>query len=280
MEKEKSYASHLEGFKDSLHRNEKSQATIKKYTREIGQLIDYLNGRKITKDLLIDYREYLQNLNLVQTVNGKLSAINAFLEYMGLQCCKLKLFRVQRAAFVDEKRELTEQEYKRLLDAAKKQDDDRLYHLMLTIAGTGIRISELKFITIDALEKGQAKIYLKGKGRTILLQKSLRTRLMKYVKGQGIREGYVFQTKSGKPLDRSNICHDMKKLCKLAEVEPGKVFPHNCRHLFARTFYAIEKNLAHLADILGHSSIETTRIYVAASAKAYEETLDKMCLLL
>ena len=199
---------------------------------------------------------------------------------IGLPALRLKFFRVQRRAFIDEKRELTEAEYRRLLSAAKAQGNNRMYCLLMTIAGTGIRISELRFITVKAVQKGRAEIRLKGKTRTILLTKELRSRLLKYISQCGISNGCVFRTRSGRPLDRSNVCHDMKKLCRDAAVDPNKVFPHNLRHLFARVFYAVEKNLAHLAVVLGHSSIETTRIYVAASAREYEKTLCRMRLII
>ena len=215
-----------------------------------------------------------------QTVDRTLSSINAFLEFCGWQDCKIKLLKVQRKAFLDETRELSEAEYKQLLAAAQAKGNERLYLVMLTICGTGIRVSELQHITVEAAQTGRAEICMKGKNRTVLLQKELRTRLLKYAKELGINEGHIFRTRSGKPLDRTNICHDMKKLCASARVDSRKVFPHNLRHLFARSFYAIEKNLAHLADILGHSRIETTRIYVAASAAAHERILNKMRLIL
>lgn len=270
----------IQRFQEHMYLNEKACSTIHKYIHEINSLKKFLADRCITKVLLIEYRDLLQERNQSQTVNGKLSAINAFLEFMGLQHCKLKLLRVQRKAFIEENRELTEHEYRRLLKTADGQGNDRLYHLMLTIAGTGIRISELQFITMEAIQRGQVEIRMKGKSRTILLAKDLKIKLLKYAETHEIKNGYIFRTRSGMPLDRSNICHDMKKLCKKANINPDKVFPHNFRHLFARSFYRIEKNLAHLADILGHSSIETTRIYVAASAKSYERTLRSMNLIL
>lgn len=270
----------IRDFRDDMRKKEKAKATIHKYAREIEQLENFLRGKPITKDAILEYRECLQKRNQVQTVNGKLSAINSFLSFIGLDCLRLKFLRIQRRAFIEENRELTEPEYKQLLEAARNEGNNRLYHLMLTVAGTGIRISELQFITVEAVKKGRAEIRLKGKSRVVLIQKDLGTRLIKYSKEEGIHAGHIFRTKNGNPLDRSNVCHDMKKLCKSTGVNPKKVFPHNFRHLFARTFYAIEKNLAHLADILGHSSIETTRIYVAASAKSYERTLCKMHLIL
>lgn len=280
MKQKRITSDEIERFQSSMYRNEKACATIKKYVHEIELLQNFLAGRCITKMLMIEYRKTLQKDNQAQTVNGKLSAINAFLDFMNMPDCKMKLLRVQRKAFIEENRELSEAEYKRLLVEAKAQKNERLYHVMLTIAGTGIRISELQFITVEAVLKGMAEIRLKGKCRTVLLPANLKIKLTTYAKSKGIRQGYLFRTRNGKPLDRSNICHDMKKLCKSANINADKVFPHNFRHLFARTFYKIEKNLAHLADILGHSSIETTRIYVAASAKTYEQTLSSMRLII
>lgn len=280
MKKERITLRQIDLFQTYMREEEKAEATIQKYVREIQRLQEFLDGRIITKTFLMEYRNFLQEKNRVRTVNGKLSAINAFLDYMNLSNCKLKLFRIQRKAFIDENRELSEVEYKRLLDRAKMQEDDRLYHIMLTIAGTGIRVSELRFITVEAVQRGQAEIRLKGKSREVLLNNDLKIKLIRYAKERGISSGCVFRTKSGNPLDRSNICHDMKKLSREARINPNKVFPHNLRHLFARVFYHIEKNLAHLADILGHSSIETTRIYVAVSARTCEQTLNNMHLIL
>ena len=180
----------------------------------------------------------------------------------------------------DDDRNLSEAEYKRLLKAAREKNNNRLYYVMLTLCATGIRVSELKFITLEAVKNGKAEINLKGKIRTIVLHKELIRKLKKYADEQGINSGYLFRTSSGKSLDRSNICHDMKKLCKTAKVNPKKVFPHNLRHLFAKSYYAIEKNLARLADILGHSSVETTRIYVATGKREHERILQQMKLII
>ena len=267
-------------FSSWLLERERSGATLEKYLREVRLLSDFLKGREITKQLLLEYREQLREKFKAVTVNGKLSALNAFLDCIGLAHCRLRLLRVQRKAFIEESRELNENEYRRLLEAAKAEGNERLYHLMVTVCGTGIRISELKFITVEAISIGRAEISLKGKNRTVLLQKQLCSRLHEYAAKNGITGGIIFRTRTGRPLDRSNVCHDMKKLCESAGVLPDKVFPHNLRHLFARSFYAVEKNLAHLADILGHSSIETTRIYVAASASFYERTLHRMRLII
>jgi len=181
---------------------------------------------------------------------------------------------------VEEYRELSRDEYRRLLGAAKDRGDDRLYHVMIAICGTGIRISELKYITVEAVRNGRAEISMKGKERLLLIPKALKNKLLQYAARNKIFQGCLFITKNKKPLDRSNIWHDMKRLCQAARVNEQKVFPHNLRHLFARSFYAIEKNIAHLADILGHSNIETTRIYVAASARTCKRTMDKMQLVI
>ena len=269
----------IQAFGAELHLNEKSKATVEKYTMAVRRLMEYLQGMELTKVRLLEYRKYLQTQMKAQTVNGALSAIHAFLDFAGWQECKVKFLKVQRQAFLNESRELSKAEYKRLLSVAKKRGNERLYLLMMTICGTGIRVSELPYITVEAVVSGRAEIRMKGKIRTILLQKELRNRLKRYAKEREIESGLIFRTKSGTPLDRSNICHDMKKLCADAKVEASKVFPHNLRHLFARTFYTIEKNLAHLADVLGHSRIETTRIYVAVSATAHQRVLNRMRLI-
>lgn len=270
----------IQAFENDLYLNEKSKATIKKYVKSVRKLAEFLEGAELTKQRLLEYREYLQTQNKAQTVNGALSAIHAFLDFCGKQDCKVKLLKVQRQVFLQEARELSRKEYKCLLHAALTKKNERLYLLMLTIGSTGIRISELVYITVDALKHGRAEICMKGKNRTIILHKELRKKLLKYAKKQGIESGHIFRTKSGKPLDRSNVCHDMKKLSEEARVDAGKIFPHNLRHLFARTFYAIEKNLAYLADVLGHSRIETTRMYVAASVTAHEKILNQMKLVI
>lgn len=270
----------LQGFKDELYHNEKSRATIDKYVRSVECLSEFLNGRGISKELLISYREELLKKYKAQTVNGALSAINAYLDYCRMPGMKIRLLKVQRQPFLEESRELSREEYKRLLSTARRRKDCRLYMILLTLGSTGIRISELMFITVEAVKEGRAQIRLKGKNRTVILQKELCGRLRAYAGKRGIKSGCIFQTRSGRLIDRSNICHDMKKLSLEAKVEPCKVFPHNLRHLFARAFYEVEKNLAHLADVLGHSRIETTRIYVAVSASAHEKILNKIRLII
>ena len=270
----------LQAFEEELYINEKSKATREKYIRAVRRLGEYLGDRELTKRRLVEYREHLQAEHKAQTVNGALTAIHSFLSFQGWEECRVKLLKVQRQAFLEESRELSEEEYKRLLETAEKQGKERLSLLMQTVCGSGIRIGELVYITVEAARAGRAEIRMKGKNRTILLQNRLRKKLLRYAKEQGIEKGHIFRTRRGKPLDRSNICRDMKKLCKEAKVDPCKVFPHNLRHLFARVFYAATKNLAHLADVLGHSRIETTRIYVAVSAATHEKTLNGLRLVI
>jgi Site-specific recombinase XerD len=270
----------IEKFKNHLIESEKSLLTVQKYIRELNCLKEFMKGQTICKTKLLEYREFLQKKGQSRTVNTKLSAINAYLEFAGLAKNKIKFLKVQHRVFANDEQELSEAEYRRLLAAAYNKRNKRLYHIIMTICATGIRVSELFFITVEALRAGKVEIRLKGKVRTVILQKELADKLKRYVKERGIRSGIVFCTSSGKALDRSNIHHDMKKICKAARVDSAKVFPHNLRHLFARSYYAVEKNLAHLADILGHSSVETTRIYVAVGQRAHRRTLEKMRLIL
>lgn len=226
----------IKDFENMLYLSEKSKSTVTKYSAALHRLRIYLAGKDITKQRLLEYRELLLQRNRAQTVNGALSAINAYLEFAGLPDCRVKLLKVQRRAFIDEDRELSGDEYRRLLRAAQARGSKRLYLIMLTLCSTGIRISELPFITAEAASTGRAEIRLKGKTRTVLLPMELRSRLKDYCRQQGIRSGCIFRTRSGRPMDRSNICHEMKRLCVDARVDARKVFPHNFRHLFARSF--------------------------------------------
>ncbi|MCD7928155.1 MAG: tyrosine-type recombinase/integrase [Oscillospiraceae bacterium] len=270
----------IAAFARELRQRENAQATVKKYTAALRELSAWLEGAALDKELLLEYRDYLLSKVKPQTVNGKLSAINAYLNFAGLKELRVGCLNVQRSAFVKESRELSREEYERLIEAAKRRGDERMYLLMTTLCATGIRVSELAFITLEAARQGQTDIRMKGKCRPVMLSPELRRKLLKYAKKRGIMSGPIFRTRSGRPMDRSNICHAMKKLSKQAEVESSKVFPHNLRHLFARVFYSVEKNLPHLADVLGHSHIETTRIYMATSASAHAKILDKMKLIL
>ncbi len=266
----------LGNFRHYLIENEKSAATIQKYLFEIEAFQAFLGEREADKILLVQYRSMLQKNYKPQTVNGKLSAVHAYLEYIGRHDLRVKYLKVQRRAYVEEERELTENEYRRLLDAAKRRGKEQLYYIMVTICSTGIRVSELEYITVEAVKKGRAEVNMKGKNRVVILPRSLVKKLRDFIRRREIMKGSIFCTRSGRPMDRSNICHEMKKNCREAGVEESKVFPHNLRHLFARCFYAVERDLAHLADILGHSSIETTRIYVAASVRDHEFVINRM----
>lgn len=277
---EKITARKVKEFEMDLILNEKSAATVEKYMKELRSLIKFLDGRGIDKSRLMEYRSALQLDFKAQTINVKLSAVNAFLKFMGMSDCRIKFMKVQKQSFIEEEKELNEEEYKTLLETARQMGKIRLYYILLTLCGTGIRISELKYITANAVLRGRAEINMKGKHRVVLLPNELKNKLKNYMGLNNIKEGCVFITKNGNPVDRSNIFHEMKKLSSAAGVEQQKVYPHNLRHLFARSFYAVEKNLSHLADILGHSSIETTRIYVASSYRNFDRILDRMQLII
>ena len=210
------------------------------------------------------------------TVNSILAAVNGFFRFMGWKDIAVKLLKIQKALFCDERRELTRAEYARLVSAAQKVGNERLSLVMQTICATGTRVSELRFITVEAVTTGRAEICNKGKRRTVFLPGRLRRLLRKYLQKQKKTAGAVFTTRTGRPLDRSNIWRDMKALCESADVEPGKVFPLNLRHLFARTYYSLEKDLSRMADILGHSSVNTTRIYTMESGGVHQRQLERM----
>ena len=267
-------------FGEYLRMEEKSEATISKYVRAVREFGEFLEGEDVDKGKLLEYRRRLAETCRPQTVNGRLSAIHMFLNWLGHSEWRIRFLKVQRQPFLNENRELTEQEYRSLLEAAQADGKERMYHILLTLCGTGIRVSELQYITVEAVRRGRAEISMKGINRVILLPEKLRRKLTEYMEKQEIHSGAVFCTRSGKPVDRSNICHEMKKLCEKAGVSRCKVFPHNLRHLFARKFYEITKDLSHLADLLGHSSIETTRIYTATSFQEQKRFLDQMELIL
>ena len=251
----------IKEFAGYLCREEKSAATQEKYLRDAQSFYVYANGSEITKELVIAWKqELITKEYAVRSVNSMLASINSFLDFLGLSNCKVKNIRTQRQTYCTEDKELTKSEYLRLLSASKK--NEQLNLVIQTICGTGIRVSELQYFTVEAVRQGEIVINCKGKTRTILVPGKLKNILLNYAKRQGITAGAIFVTRTGKPLNRSNIWASMKKLCENAGVKPSKVFPHNLRKLFARTFYGIEKDIAKLADILGHSSINTTRIYI------------------
>lgn len=271
----------LEKFRTGLLEEEKSDATIEKYMRDVTAFFLYANKKGyVDKEVVISYKKYLSEMYAVTSVNSILAAINRFFKYMGWYDCTVKSYRIQKEAFRSPERELTKEEYYRLLNAAKNKGNQRMYLLMQTICSTGIRVSELRFITVQAVNSGQAKVSLKGKTRTVLLPSRLCRELKHYIRKREIREGSVFISRNGNPLDRSNILHDMKKLCKEAGVDRRKVFPHNLRHLFACAYYKVEKDLSRLADLLGHSSINTTRIYTKISSREQAKHIEMLGLVL
>lgn len=264
-------------FEDYLYLEERSQATIQKYVRDVVNYYKFLDEYKLmSKESLIAYKKDLLQKYKVRSVNSMLTSLNSFLMYQKLNELKIKLCKVQKKIFYEEEKELTKEEYKRLLEASLKEKNKQLYMLLQTICGTGIRVSEHKFITVESLKTGRVVINNKGKERVIFITKKLRGLLNEYCKKEGIKSGTIFITKKGKPLDRSNIWRKMKNLCQEAKVEKEKVFPHNLRHLFALTFYRLQKDIIRLADILGHTNIETTRIYTMTSRNECEKTLAKM----
>ena len=270
----------LQQFADYLKNEERESSTISKYLNNVQAFANWLQEREVTKENLTAYKEHLimKKYN-PKTINGILSAINKFLVVAGWGDIKVKYLRIQRQLFRSSGRELTKAEYMKLLNKAQELGKERLGLLMQTICGTGIRVSELKYITVEAVKTGKAEISLKGKIRTILLTGKLCKKLLKYTKGQKITSGEIFLTRSGRGLGRKQIWAEMKALCRLAGVAAGKVFPHNLRHLFARTFYKVCKDVAKLADVLGHSSIETTRIYLISTGAEHLQTLNKLNLI-
>ena len=269
----------IQNFENYLREEEKSKATIEKYIRDITALSVWLSGRASDKTSILEYKEKIRAEYAARSINSIISSMNSFFDFVGWQDCKVKLLKIQKQIFTDESKELKKEEYERLLKAALDSKNERLYYLMQTICAAGIRVSELKFITVEAVELRQARINCKGKVRLIMLPCELCKLLRKYIKKHKIKSGSIFVTKNGKPLDRSNIWSDMKKLCKTAGVPKEKVFPHNLRHLFAREFYSIDKDISHLADILGHTNVNTTRIYIMESGETHRRQIEKMHLL-
>ena len=269
----------LQSFKDYLIEEEKSSATQEKYMRDVMAFSKWLSGKEVDKRAVLMYKEYLTENYAPASVNSVLSSLNSFFDYFKMYSVKVKMLKIQKQIFAERDKELTKAEYERLLDAAKKRKNTKLYYLMQTICSSGIRVSELSSITVEAVKKGQATIKCKGKMRVILLPNELCRMLLKFSKEENIDKGAVFVTKSGKPLDRSTIWRMMKSLCKDANVSREKVFPHNLRHLFARTFYTIQKDIVRLADILGHSSVNTTRIYTMETGEIHRNKLQKLGLL-
>ena len=269
----------IHAFHQYLIREEKSTATVEKYLRDVRAFSVYTGGRTVTKAVLMSYKKYLQEKQYaVRSINSMLASLNSLLDFLGWSDCKVRSIRQQKQTYCAEEKELSKAEYMWLLETAKKKPQLRL--VMQTICGTGIRVSELRFFTVEAVQSGEITVNCKGKTRTILIPGKLRKLLLDYVRKEKIRTGVIFLTRSGKPLNRSCIWAQMKSLCRAAGVDPRKVFPHNLRKLFARTFYGIEKDIAKLADILGHSSIDTTRIYIMTTGTEHRRKIERLGLVI
>lgn len=271
----------MSAFKEQLVQEERTLSTIEKYMRDLGAFFRWAGeGAVVEKEKVIAYKNELVQKFATASVNSMLAALNSFFKRMGWYDCIVRSVKIQKQAFREKGCELTRDEYYRLLRAAKEKGNLRLYHIMQTICSTGIRVSELEFITVESLFTRRARVHLKGKMRTVILTEKLCRELKEYVKENCVRSGSIFVTRSGKPVDRTNILHDMKALCESAGVSREKVFPHNLRHLFACTYYQVEKDLSHLADLLGHSSVNTTRIYTMVSSEQQAQRIETLGLVL
>ncbi|MFI3327299.1 MAG: tyrosine-type recombinase/integrase [Clostridia bacterium] len=275
------YILKLTEYKSYLINEEKSKNTIEKYLRDIKKFLDFIPEEiDIEKRVILDFKENLIENYKATSVNSILAAVNSFMDWLGLPQLKVKPIKIQREIFSNPEKELTQREYERLIKTAEKDGNRKLSLLIQTICSTGIRVSELKFINVQAVHTGRAFVSCKGKKRIVFLPKELCRVLKGFMREQNIKDGFIFRTKTGKALDRSNIWKMMKRLCKDARVKQSKVFPHNLRHLFARTYYKIEKDISRLADILGHSNINTTRIYTIESGNTHAKQIEKMKLVI
>ena len=250
----------IDAFAARLRGEERSAATVEKYCREAARFAAWLAGREVSQLLALEYKAQLTDSRAPAGVNGAVAALNRLFSFLGLEGCRLKAVKQQAAA--------------------RRRGNERLLLVMETVCSTGIRVGELRFFTVESAKRGRVEVDNKGKRRTVFLPGKLQTLLLRYARKRGIAEGPVFVTRTGRPLDRSNIWSEMKGLCREAGVEPGKVFPHNLRHLFARTYYSLEKDIVRLADILGHASIETTRIYTMESGYTHRKQLERMRLVM
>lgn len=267
----------IEHFKEYLIEEEKNVSTIKKYLSDINEFLNWKNEENITKKHLLEHKCHLKEKCLAPTtINSKLSSLNSLFKFLGhLDYC-IKFLKIQQKIFRDENKELTKEEYEKLVKTAYSLNNERLALIIQTICATGIRISELKYITVESIKNGKADIQMKGKNRIILITKSLRKKLTKYYKEKNISFGEIFLTKNGTSLDRRQIWREMKQLCQKSNVEQTKVFPHNLRHLFATTFYKQTKDIVKLSDVLGHTSINTTRIYLISTGKEHLNELERL----
>lgn len=270
----------IERFRNYLREEEKSENTLEKYIRDVTAFSEFHDGA-ITKDTVIAYKQSLIDGGYaVRSINSMLASINSLFSFLGWYELRVKSLKVQQQVFCPEEKELTKAEYERLCRTAERKHNERLCLILQTICGAGIRVSKLQSITVEAVRKEQATVSLKGKTRSIFIVRDLQKKLLRYIAKQKITSGAVFITRTGKPMSRTNIWREMKNLCLEAEVNPEKVFPHNLRHLFARVFYGIEKDIAMLADILGHSSINTTRIYIISTGTEHRQRMERMRLII
>ena len=263
-------------FEKYLKEEEKSKATTEKYVRDVRNFVAFLKSDSISKERIMEYKCYLSERYAATSVNSMLIALNSFLRFMGMQDCCVKLLKVQRKIFSDDVKELNKKEYQRLLKAADSMNNRRISLIIQTICGTGIRVSELQYITAEAVMEGKTFVSCKNKTRVIFIPEYVQNLLKQYADKNKIKSGPVFISKNGRALNRSNIWRDMKKLCEYADVPPTKVFPHNLRHLFARIFYSAERDIVRLADLLGHSSINTTRIYTMETGENHMRCLERI----
>ena len=270
----------IELFKQYLISEEKAALTIEKYIRDITTFQRWLGDSNVSREKIIEYKTHLSKHYATSSVNSILSSLTSFFIFLGWSDLKVRLIKVQRNIFESNNKELTKGEYYKILSAAKVNGNERLYLILQTICSTGIRVSELRQITVESVTLGKAEINCKGKRRMVFIPDKLCKILRKYINARQIKSGPIFVTRNGKPLDRSNIWSDMKKLCDISGVPSVKVFPHNLRHLFARTYYSKQKDIVRLADILGHSSVNTTRIYTIESGETHRQHLQHLGLLL
>ena len=274
----------LEGYAAYLTEKERSRSTVNQYRRDVIAFISEMGGadaeERISKESVMEYKRKLCGMYRFSSVNAKLAAINGFLRYTGREEMCVKSMKIQRRAYCAAKKELTKQEYLKLVERAAAQGDERLSMLIQTLGGTGIRISELEYITVEAVKSGEASIWLKGKCRTVLIAGKLKKRLQEYIYRNKLTHGPVFVTRGEKPMDRSNIWKMLKRLGEKVGISGEKIFPHNVRHLFARCFYENDKDIAKLADVLGHSSIDTTRIYIMSSGYEHRRKIDALGLVI
>lgn len=269
----------IKEFESYLISEEKSKATVMKYTHDVTVFAQWLNGQQISKTVVQEYKQLLESEYAPKSVNSVLSSLNSFFEWINHPEYKVKSLKIQKNTFIEPSRELTKAEYDILLKTAYEQGKTRLYLVMQTICATGIRVSELAYITVDAVKNGVASIKCKGKNRVIFIPSKLCKMLQRYIREKNIKNGAVFVTRKGNPLNRSNIWAEMKRLCNKAGVLASKVFPHNLRHLFGKTYYAVYQDIVRLADILGHSSINTTRIYTAESGEVHRKRIQNLGLI-